>query len=265
MCTKIEPTSPSVCVVATESARTSCRTSSRISHLDAELLRGRARHRMSVTSPASSPDTRTWRPAAAGQAGELRVEREARREQHAPLTDHEERHREQQRADHDECAGANELRDSSWIHPDPSERMNVRTISCSLRSRSAAVPCAMIRPSCSIASSSPTWRALGMLCVTTTSVAPCSLPLNEQVVDLASRDRIETCARLVHEQDVGVERHRPRQPRPLPHATREFGRHLVVVAFEPDVGQLCAGPPRGSGGSSSRYDAGAGTRRSLPR
>ena len=49
---------------------------------------------------------------------------------------------------------------------------SARTISSSLLSRSATVPSARTRPSCSTTSAIAELRALGMLCVTTTSVAP---------------------------------------------------------------------------------------------
>src|SRR2546426_11811950 len=45
------------------------------------------------------------------------------------------------------------------------------------------------------------------------------LTVHEELVDLASCDRIQTGARLVDEQDVGIERHRARQASALAHAT----------------------------------------------
>ena len=59
--------------------------------------------------------------------------------------------------------------------------------------------------------------------------ARCFFRLEQQLVDLAGGDRIEAGARLVDEQDVRVERHRPRQAGALLHAAREVRRHLVEV------------------------------------
>ena len=68
-----------------------------------------------------------------------------------------------------------------------------------------------------------------------------ALGLDQQVVDLLGGDRIEAGARLVDEQDRRVERHGPRQSGALLHAARQIARHLVVVPFQSDGGELLPG------------------------
>ena len=64
------------------------------------------------------------------------------------------------------------------------------------------------------------------------------LRLDEQLVDLAGRNRIEAGTRLVHEQDRRVERHGAGEPGPLLHPARQVARHLVEVLLETDVREL---------------------------
>ena len=85
-----------------------------------------------------------------------------------------------------------------------------------------------MRPSCSTAKSSPMTRALGMLCVTTTSVVPPRLVSTSSSSISVGRDRIEPGARLVDEQDRRIERHRAGEPGALLHAAGQVARHLVV-------------------------------------
>ena len=126
-----------------------------------------------------------------------------------------------------------------------------------------ACRCAMMRPSCSISSSSPSLRALGMLCVTTTSVSPPRrLRSSSSVVDFVGGDRIEPGARLVDQQDLRIQRHRARKPGALPHAARQRRRHLVVFLFEADRRQLLRRARRGSPRRAAPCGAAAGTRRS---
>src|SRR5438045_1147325 len=110
------------------------------------------------------------------QASDLRefgIQRELSSERHLAVADHEETDREQQQTAEDEDTDAHQA-GRLYLHPypPPSDRMKAATSGLSDASRSAAVPCARMRPSSSIASSSATTRALGMLCVTTTSVVP---------------------------------------------------------------------------------------------
>ena len=58
--------------------------------------------------------------------------------------------------------------------------------------------------------------------------------LDHLVVDGGRGDRIETCRRLVVQQDARLECHGPRDRDAPPLPTREFGRHLVDVLGEPD-------------------------------
>ena len=69
----------------------------------------------------------------------------------------------------------------------------------------------------------PSLRALGMLCVTTTSVTPrfCFIS-SEQPVDFVGGDRIEPGAGLVDEQNLRIERQRSRESSALAHAAREL-------------------------------------------
>ena len=64
--------------------------------------------------------------------------------------------------------------------------------------------------------------------------------VDEQLIDLASGNGIETGARFVDEKDVRVERHGTRETGPLSHAAREFGGHLVEIVVEPDFAELGA-------------------------
>ena len=49
----------------------------------------------------------------------------------------------------------------------------------------------------------------------------------DQIVELARADRVEARGRLVEEQQIGVERQRARQRRPLDHAARQLGGIFV--------------------------------------
>ena len=56
--------------------------------------------------------------------------------------------------------------------------------------------------------------------------------LEDQLVEPAGRDRIQPRRRLVEEQEIRIERHRPRQPRPLLHAAGELVGVQVLEAGE---------------------------------
>jgi hypothetical protein len=66
--------------------------------------------------------------------------------------------------------------------------------------------------------------------------------LDQQLIDLASRDRVEAGARLVHEQNRRIERHRAGEPGPLLHPSRQVARHFVERLVETDVGELLLRP-----------------------
>src|SRR5688572_28423798 len=108
----------------------------------------------------------------AGDLAELRIHLEGVAEHHPPVADEKEPHGKQQDpGDHEGADGGQ----SVLLHqPESEEVMNACTSSSPLASRSATVPSARIRPSCSITRRSPSLRALVMLCVTTTSVVLCS-------------------------------------------------------------------------------------------
>ena len=57
----------------------------------------------------------------------------------------------------------------------------------------------------------------------------------QQLVDLGRGDAIEPAARLVHEQDPGLEDKRTCQPGALSHSTREFRGHPLPGIAEADV------------------------------
>ncbi len=68
-----------------------------------------------------------------------------------------------------------------------------------------------------------------------TMVAPRpSRRLKDQIVEPAGGDRIEAGGRFVEEQNVGVQRQRPRQTCPFAHAAAEFGRKLVDRVLHAD-------------------------------
>ena len=126
-----------------------------------------------------------------------------------------------------------------------------------------AVPCATIRPSCSITSSSPSRCALGMLCVTMISVVvPSLLQAEQQIVDFVGGDRIEPGARLVDEQHRRIERQRAREAGALPHAARQIGRHLVVFRARARPTPASPAPARGSRRPTAWCGGASETRRS---
>ena len=65
-----------------------------------------------------------------------------------------------------------------------------------------------------------------------------SLAFHEKLVDLGQHNRIESGARLVDEQNRGVEGHRPRQTGALLHAAGKIARHLLEVVLEPHLGEF---------------------------
>ena len=168
---------------------------------------------------------------------ELGVDRELLGERHLAVADHEQADgEEEQTAEHEDAdahkaRGAGHLSSSLRTHEGLDQRLGARV-------ERLSVPCASMRPSWSTAKSSPITRALGMLCVTTTSVVPPLLGGDQEVVDLGRGNRIEPGARLVDEQDRRVERHRPRQPGALLHAAGQIAGHLVVRRLEADGGEL---------------------------
>src|SRR5262249_28330851 len=62
--------------------------------------------------------------------------------------------------------------------------------------------------------------------------------LEDQVVEQARADRVEAGARLVEEEDLGVERHGARQPGALLHAAADLAGIVVLEAGEPDQREL---------------------------
>ena len=72
--------------------------------------------------------------------------------------------------------------------------------------------------------------------VTTINVVRCSTFYpQQQLVDLGRGDAIEPAARLVDEQDPGLEHKRTCEPGALPHATRELRGHFLLVIAQPDL------------------------------
>ena len=59
------------------------------------------------------------------------------------------------------------------------------------------------------------------------------LQLENQLINLAGGNRIESRRGFIQQQDVGVESQRPRQPHSLLHAAGNIGRHLLKIAFHP--------------------------------
>ena len=62
--------------------------------------------------------------------------------------------------------------------------------------------------------------------------------IDDQVVEPARGDRVQSGGRLVEEQDVGIERQRARQARPLAHAAAEFGGQLLDRMLHADQAEL---------------------------
>jgi len=60
----------------------------------------------------------------------------------------------------------------------------------------------------------------------------------DQPVEVGRSDRIEAGGGFVEKKQLGVERHRPRQPGPFAHAAGEFGGHVVAEAAEVDQFEL---------------------------
>src|SRR5512138_258657 len=65
--------------------------------------------------------------------------------------------------------------------------------------------------------------------------------LEDQVVEAPGADRVEPGGRLVQEEDIRVEGHRPRQSCPFLHPAAELGGIEVLEAGQPDERQLQAG------------------------
>ncbi len=63
---------------------------------------------------------------------------------------------------------------------------------------------------------------------------PAALPqLEQHVLQVLALERVERRERLVHEQQVGVERDRAREPEPLPHAARELAGYACANSASP--------------------------------
>ena len=95
--------------------------------------------------------------------------------------------------------------------------------------------------------------------VTKTTVEPLGLPDPQQLqVEPLARHLVERSERLVHQQERRIERERPGDRDPLPHAARELPRVVVLEAGELDeVDHLRDALGAAVGGSSRRARAGA--------
>ena len=60
----------------------------------------------------------------------------------------------------------------------------------------------------------------------------------QQPVEFGRRDRVESGRRLVEEEQLRIQRQRPRQTGPFGHAAREFGRHVVAESGQIDEPEL---------------------------
>ena len=94
-------------------------------------------------------------------------------------------------------------------------------------SSSAVVPSATTAPSCNMVTRSAIRRIELSSCETTTTVTERLAQVKDQAVDARGSDRIEPRIRLIAEEKVGIERHRPGERRLLPHAPRELSRQHV--------------------------------------
>src|SRR5262249_55068394 len=65
--------------------------------------------------------------------------------------------------------------------------------------------------------------------------------LQDEFIQVARADRVETGGRLVEEQNVRVQREGAGQPGALAHAARNLRRIVVLKAFQTDEGQLKPG------------------------
>src|SRR5262249_2939084 len=62
--------------------------------------------------------------------------------------------------------------------------------------------------------------------------------LEDQVVEQARADRVEAGARLVEEEDLGIERHRAREAGALLHAAADLARVVLLEAAQADQREL---------------------------
>ena len=60
----------------------------------------------------------------------------------------------------------------------------------------------------------------------------------QQPVEFGRRDRVESGRRLVEEEQLRIQRQRPRQTGPFCHAARECGRHVVAESGQIDEPEL---------------------------
>src|SRR5688572_4309973 len=63
------------------------------------------------------------------------------------------------------------------------------------------------------------------------------LQINQELVDLARRDRVKATAGFVHEENGRLKRQSPSQTDSLSHTSRKVERHFVELCFEADFGQ----------------------------
>ena len=77
--------------------------------------------------------------------------------------------------------------------------------------------------------------ASGIECVTNSAVLPVFVPQPQQLlIEHVAHDLVERAERLVHQQQVGIERQRARDRGALLHAARQLPGKLVAEAGEVD-------------------------------